>query len=364
MVCPAPKRHRRAKCPLTRSRGGRHLQCPADLAALAPPGDWVHYRDVVTNPSLVQPTSPENALAGIGLKIASVFAFMVMASAIKLAGQLPPGQMVFFRSFFAIIPICVYLLMSRQFLDAWKTERVGGHVIRGLLGVAGMSLGFYGLTHLPLTDAIAIGYARPLVTVVLGALILGEVVRRYRWGAVLVGFAGVMIISWPKLELLRGGGGDISQAFGAIATLAGAVVAGFATVLVRSLVATEKTTTIVLYASITASLIALLTVPLGWSPLDPMQATALVTAGVFGGLGQILLTQSYRHAETSTIAPFDYTSILLSIAIGILVFSEFPTWHTLVGSAIVIAAGIFIIYREHQLGLKRDKARSLVTPQG
>ena len=317
----------------------------------------------MTNPPLSPTTSQENALAGIGFKIASVFAFISMATAIKLAGQLPPGQIVFFRSVFALLPICLYLLVTQQFIGAWRTQRLSGHLARGLLGVCAMSLGFYGLTRLPLSDAIAIGYARPLITVVLGAVILGEVVRRYRWGAVIVGLVGVMIISWPSLQFLRGGG-DTSQALGAAATFAGACLAGLAFVLVRRLVETEKTTTIVLYFSVVASVLGLLTLPFGWSALTLAQATALIMAGFCGGLGQILLTQSYRYAETSTIAPFEYTSVVLSIVIGIVLFAEYPSGAMLVGSVIVVASGIFIIYREHRLGLQRGKARPLVPPQG
>ncbi|WP_306118107.1 MULTISPECIES: DMT family transporter [unclassified Roseitalea] len=309
------------------------------------------------------PTTRDAALLGIGLKIASVVAFLSMATAIKFAGPMPPGQMVFFRSFFALLPICAYLLVTRQFIEAWRTERIIGHLGRGVFGVTAMSLGFFGLTRLPLSDAIAIGYARPLITVVLGALILGEVVRRYRWGAVAVGFAGVMIISWPNLQLLRGQG-EAGQALGALATLGGAAVAAFVFVLVRTLVTTEKTTTIVLYFSVMASVLALFTIPFGWQMPTPQQAAALIAAGLFGGIGQLLVTQSYRYAETSVIAPFEYTSIVLSIAIGIVLFAEFPSWQTLVGSAIVVASGIFIIYRERKLGLEREKARQFVTPQG
>lgn len=308
-------------------------------------------------------STEKNPLLGIALKVSSVCAFMAMATLIKLAGQLPPGQMVFFRSFFAIVPIAVYLLVTRQFTEAWKTDRPLSHVLRGLVGVTAMGLGFFGLTRLPLPDAIAIGYARPLLTVVLGAVILGEVVRRYRWGAVIVGLIGVMIISWPNLQLVRGGG-DAGQALGAVATFIGALFAAFAFVLVRRLVDTEKTTTIVLYFSITASTIALFTVPFGWHALTWEQAAALIGAGFFGGFGQILLTQSYRYAETSTIAPFEYASVVLSIVIGIFLFAEYPSLATLVGSAIVVASGIFIIYREHRLGLERGKARPVTPPHG
>jgi drug/metabolite transporter (DMT)-like permease len=305
-------------------------------------------------------------MLAIAMKVGSVVAFMGMATAIKYAGQLPAGQIVFFRSFFAILPICAYLLAVGEMAGAWRTRHPVGHVMRGLVGVSAMALGFFGLTRLPLPDATAIGYARPLVTVILGAVLLGEVVRRYRWGAVIVGLLGVLIISWPKLQLFRGEGGfGGDEALGAVATFLSACIAGLAMVLVRRLLVTERTATIVLYFSVTASVFALATIPFGWEALNTTQTVSLILSGFCGGLGQILLTESYRHADVSTIAPFEYTSVLLSIVIGYFVFAEVPGWAMIIGSAIVTASGIFIIYREHQLGLQRKGvARRSVTPQG
>ena len=305
-------------------------------------------------------------MLAIGLKVGSVVAFMGMATAIKYAGQVPAGQIVFFRSVFAIVSICAYLLFVGELAGAWRTSHPVGHVMRGMVGVPSMALGFYGLTRLPLPDATAIGYARPLVTVMLGALLLGEVVRRYRWGAVIVGLFGVLIISWPKLQLFRGEGGfGGDEALGVVATFLSACIAGLAMVLVRRLLVTERTATIVLYFSVTASVFALLTIPFGWEALNMTQTIALILSGFCGGFGQIMLTESYRHGEVSTIAPFEYTSVLLSIVIGYFVFAEVPGWAMIVGSAIVTASGIFIIYRERQIGLKRKGvARRSVTPQG
>ncbi|MFZ2100107.1 MAG: DMT family transporter [Oricola sp.] len=306
-----------------------------------------------------------NPLLAIGLKVASVCAFVGMATAIKYAGAVPAGQIVFFRSFFALLPICAYLLTTGEFARSWKTSRPLGHVGRGLIGVSSMTLGFFGLTRLPLPDAIAIGYAGPLISVGLGALILGEVVRRYRWGAVTLGLIGVLIISWPKLQLFRGAGGfGGDEALGVAACFCAACISGLAMIMVRRLLDTEKTTTIVLYFSVTSSVFALATIPFGWLTLDPAQAISLIVAGFCGGVGQILMTQSYRHGDVSTIAPFEYTSVMLATAIGYFVFGELPSAWTLSGSAIVVASGIFIIYREHRLGIERKGARRVITPQG
>ena len=306
-----------------------------------------------------------NPMLGIALKVGSVCAFTAMAVCIKMAGQFPPGQLVFFRSFCAVLPIIAYLLATGQFAGVFRTNNIGSHIMRGAIGVLAMGLGFYGLTRIPLPDAIALSYARPLIIVALGAIILGETVGRYRWGAVLVGLLGVMIISWPKLELLRGEGGlGNQQALGAMATLGHAVVASFAYILVRKLIKSERTPTIVLYFSITASVFGLATLPFGWDMPQGWQWVALIASGFFGGFGQILVTQSYRYAETGTLAPFEYTSVVLSLVLGIWLFNETPTSATLIGSAIVVAAGIFIIYREHKLGLQRAAIKKASPGQG
>jgi drug/metabolite transporter (DMT)-like permease len=304
-------------------------------------------------------------LAGILLKTASVAVFVTMASLIKAAGNVPPGQIVFFRSCFAIFPILVFLAFRRELATAFRTSRPGSHVMRGLVGVSAMGLGFYALTVLPLPDAVTLNYAQPLLVVAFSALFLGETVRIFRWSAVVVGLIGVFIISWPKLVVLSEPAGMLrSEAFGVIAALAGAAISAVAMLLVRRLVHTERTATIVLWFSLTSTLAGLATLPFGWAALDRLQFALLVGAGFCGGLGQILLTQSYRHATLATIAPFEYTSILLAIAIGYYVFGDIPTIHTILGGAIVVGAGIFIIWREHRLGLERGAARRVVPPQG
>jgi len=307
-------------------------------------------------------TRHDNPLRAIGLKIASVAVFVGMATLIKLAGPLPAGQVAFFRSFFAIPPILVFFLLRRELPGVLVTSRPFGHVVRGTIGVCAMGLGFFGLARLPLPESITINYAQPLLVVVFSALILGETVRIYRWTAVVIGLVGVFIIAWPNLSLLADPaalGGE--AAVGVMATLCAAVASALAMILVRSLVHTERTGTIVLWFSMTASGLTLLTIPFGWSALTLYQVGALVLAGMCGGLGQLLMTESYRHAEASVVAPFEYTSMILGVLIGYLVFGDAPTLHMLVGGAIVVGAGLFIILREGKLGLERRKARKAST---
>lgn len=306
-----------------------------------------------------------NVMLGIGLKIASVCVFVCMSSLLKASDGIPAGQLVFFRSFFAIFPVVVFIAWQGQLRVAFKTREPFSHFWRGFVGVSAMSLSFYGLTKLPLPEAIALSYATPLLTVLCSAIFLHETVRLYRWSAVGVGLVGVLIILWPRMSFFTGAtefGGD--QAVGALATLGGAGMAAIAMLLVRKLVQTERTPTIVVYFSIASSLIALVSLPFGWAWPTGLQAIYLIMAGIAGGVAQILLTESYRHADMSAIAPFEYTSMLLGLAIGYLLFGDIPTVEMIIGATIVIGAGIFIIFREHRLGLARARAKKASTPQG
>jgi drug/metabolite transporter (DMT)-like permease len=217
---------------------------------------------------------------------------------------------------------------------------------------------------LPLPEAIALGYAMPIFATALAALVLGEVVRLYRWSAIFVGLGGVLVILWPRLTLIDRGFASSAETLGALLSLAASMLGALSIIQTRKLVETEQTATIVVYFSLICSACGLLTLPLGWNVPEPHIAALLVLAGICGGVGQLLLTESYRFADTSTIAPFEYTSMLFGLAIGFLAFGETPTITTMLGASIVIGAGLFIIYREHQLGLERARARKAVTPQG
>jgi drug/metabolite transporter (DMT)-like permease len=308
--------------------------------------------------------SASNPLVGIGLKIVSVAIFVAMASFIKAAGQLPAGQIVFFRSFFAILPVVLYLAYRGELRAAVYTTRPLAHIVRGLVGVSSMGLGFFALTRLPLPEAVTINYAQPLLVVVFSALFLGEVIRAYRWSAVAVGLVGVLIVSWPKLSLFGGVSAvDGDELAGVVAALVAASLSAIVMLQIRSLVRTEKSAVIVIWFSLTASAVGLLSIPFGWAQVSAWQAVFLVSAGICGGVAQIFMTEAYRHAEASTVAPFEYTSILLAIVVGYLAFGDKPTIHIVVGGAIVIGAGIFIVWRERQLGIERRRAREASTPQ-
>jgi drug/metabolite transporter (DMT)-like permease len=316
-----------------------------------------------TAPARYEPRDSRPLLA-IGLKVASIIVFLGMSICLKAAGALPLGQLVFYRSAFAIIPIMLMLAWQRKLLTGFRTSHPYSHVLRGLVGVFSMGLQFFALTRLPLPEAVTLNYAQPLFVIVFSAIFLGEVIRAYRWGAVAVGLVGVVIISWPNLSLFTSGSGFTNaQAAGVAAALTATAVSAVAMLLVRRLVKTEESATIVLWFSLTSTIAGLLTLPFGWAPLSWTQFSLLVGAGLCGGVAQILMTEGYRHAEVSTVAPFEYTSMIWAIAAGYFLFGEVASVNMLFGGLIVIGAGLFIIWREHRLGLERAAARR-VTPPG
>jgi drug/metabolite transporter (DMT)-like permease len=303
-------------------------------------------------------------LRGIAFKLGSVLVFIVMAAMIKAtADHVPAGQAVFFRSFFAIPVIVAWLIWRRELATGLKANAPMGHVWRGVVGTLAMGLGFAGLGYLPLPEVTAIGYAAPLLTVIFAAMFLGEEVRMFRISAVVLGMIGVLIVLAPRLSISPDAAGT-AEAFGAMLILASAVFAALAQVFVRKLVNTEKTAAIVFYFSLTATMLSLVTLPFGWVWPTSTETMILVGTGLLGGLGQILLTSSYRDADASLVAPFDYASMLFALLIGYFVFSEVPTWTMLGGAALIMTAGILIIWRERQLGLERARQRKAMTPQG
>lgn len=306
-----------------------------------------------------------NPLRGIGLKVLSVCVFMAMVTCIKVAApHVPTGEIVFFRSAFAIPVILVWLWYAHHLHDGLKTANPLGHLWRGLVGCGAMMMSFTALGLLPLPEVTAIGYAAPLLVTILAAMFLGETIRVYRIGAVMIGLAGVLIVLSPRLTVISAEAASKLETVGAMAALMAAVFAALAQVFVRKLVHVEKTMAIVFYFSLTCTVLSLISIPFGWVWPTRTEALLLVASGLLGGLGQILLTESYRHAETAVIAPFEYTSMLLAIGVGWVFFAEAPTTPILLGAALVVMAGLVIIYRERQLGIERGKARQSVTPQG
>lgn len=304
-----------------------------------------------------------NPLLGVALKLVSTVVFAGMVIAVKLVGdRVPPGEIVFFRSFFALIPVLGWLAWKGVLASSLKTERPLGHFVRSTYGVSSMFLWFAALQLLPIADALAISYGAPLLTVVLAAVLLGEKVRVYRWTAVVVGFTGVIVMLAPHLGGMGMHSSD-AAATGALLAFVSILFTALAGTQVRRLTFTEETGTIVVYFSIGCSLVSLVSVP-WWVMPSTHDLICLVAAGLVGGVGQLLMTQSYRYAHASLVAPLEYASMLWAVLYGYWIFGEVPGSTVVFGSAIVIGAGIYIVLRERRLGLISEQIRKPSPPAG
>ena len=285
---------------------------------------------------------------GISLKLSSTLAFALMVTLIKLVSdQIPPGEVLFARAFFGMVPVLVMLMVTGTFPRALRTRNKAGHIKRALVGTTSMFCWFASIVYLPLPDTTAINYSSPLFAVLFAALLLGERVRTYRYIAVAVGFVGVMIVLSEHLSDFSGIV-DEGRRLGAVLSLFSAVFAALAMITVRELTATESTAAIVFYFSASATVMSFITLPFGWVIPTGTEALILIAAGLFGGIGQLLMTTAYRYAEASVIAPFDYANMIWITTLSYAVFADVPSNLVFLGSAIVIGSGIFVFWRERR----------------
>jgi drug/metabolite transporter (DMT)-like permease len=308
-------------------------------------------------------------LTGICLKLLSTFAFTLMNGFIRLeSAEVPTGELVFFRSILAMLVLVGWLYSRGQFPQAIFTARPFGHLLRGLIGSGGMFFSFAALALLPLPDATALAFVAPLMGVAMAAVLLGEKVHAYRWAAVACGFGGVLVMLHDQLGLTQAP--DRLHRFGIGFALLAAICAAAAYTQTRRLTKTEKTGAIVFYFSLLTTLMggasfifpfvmpdrgavghfmaAQVWVWPGWGGM-----LVLCCIGILGGIAQICMTESYRLADASVVAAFDYTSMLWASFIGYFAFGDVPSASILWGAAIVAASGMFVIWREHVHGQLR-----------
>jgi drug/metabolite transporter (DMT)-like permease len=306
-----------------------------------------------------------NPSKGIAFKLISAALFAIMSALIRhLGARYPVGQVVFFRSVFAIIPVVLVYAWRGELAAVVHTERPLGQAGRGVLSIAGMFFNFGATARLPLVESNAISFSSPLFTVALSALVLNERVRIYRWSAVIIGFIGVLVVLSPHLsrEELTAAMGGAASLLGVIYAICGSATNAGTAIQTRRLTQSETTSSIVFYFSLSCALAGLATLPFGWVTPSGAEVAALIGIGVLGGTGHIFLTESYRYASASLVAPFDYTSMIWALVLGYAMFGETPTSEIVLGSAIIAAAGLFVIWRERQLALIRRRGGLAPTP--
>lgn len=316
------------------------MTTPADEASTA----------VLPAAKAVQLDRVDDTGRGIVFMLLAVGLFAVMDALVKWLGTTyPTMQLVFFRSLFALVPLAVLVFRSGS-LAALKTRNPLGHALRAFYGITALSLFFYAYVHMPLADVIAISFAAPIFVTALAVPLLGEKVGRRRWSAILVGFAGVVVMVRPD-----------SGVFDRIALIAlsGTVLYALVMVSLRKLSRTESSAAIVLYYSLTSTVVAGAFMPFQWVAPDPEGWVLLIALGLIGGLGQIAMTNAFRFADVSVVAPFDYTAMIWAALLGYFIWGDVPGANIWTGVAIVVASGIYIVHREAHLGLPRGIARRL-----
>jgi drug/metabolite transporter (DMT)-like permease len=259
---------------------------------------------------------------------------------VKTLGRtIDPFQIAFFRCFFGGLVVLPFLLASAGPL-AFRTQRLGGHVVRSAAGYLSMVLGWYAIVHLPLADATALSFSRPLFLVLLAVLFMGEVVRWRRWTATAVGFLGVLVMARPGLHQVD---------LGLAAAISGAFCVAVVSVMIKSLTATERPATILFYFGLLSSLVAIGPALWVWRAPTLVELVMLVWIGAVGALGQYFTIRAFRIAEATVVDPFDYTRLLFATLFGFMFFSEVPDVYTLIGAVIIVGSTFYIARREAQL---------------
>lgn len=286
---------------------------------------------------------PHHPVLGSLFKLASVVFLSGLAACVKYLGAaIPVGQTIFFRGAISLVVLALVAAATGG-LHRLKTDNWRAHAGRSLAGTASMFCWFTALSMIPFADATIIGFTVPMFLTILAMLILGERIHRYRWTALALGCLGVVVMIGPHVTLANG------SALGVSIGLLAAVSAAFALMFLRSMSGHEHAVTITFYFFLTSTVCAGLTALAGWPWPTRTQWIVLVSAGLLGVCGQLLMTYSYRYAEASTIAPLEYSSLIVAVTIGYFVFGEIPYLSTWIGAPLVIIAGLIILWREYQI---------------
>ncbi|WP_390912464.1 EamA family transporter [Pseudosulfitobacter sp. SM2401] len=255
---------------------------------------------------------------GITLRVLSGLLFAGMVICVKAVSEaVPLGEIVFFRSAFAIIPLVIFLWLRREFPQGLATKRPFDHLLRASFGALALFASFAAIARLNLAEAVLIAQLSPVLMAVGAVWLLGERLTIWRACGLMLGFAGVVAMVWPEIGT---GGASDARLIGLLLALMSAILGALALIMVRSLNRTESPGAIALYFVIASMFGALLTLPIGWVMPSGWTLIMLVGAGVFGGFAHIAMTLAFRYAEATRLAPFEYIALLWPLLADLLVF--------------------------------------------
>lgn len=293
-----------------------------------------------SSPDLVVPAQParrEHVPLGILYMVGATIMFAGSSAVSKwLVASYPVGEVLFTRTAVSLVA-CALFIMPQTGLAVFRTHRLGHHVMRSVSQGFSQTFLLIAFSLMPLASAIAINFSAPLFAILVSALLLKEAVGLARWAALLVGFCGVLIVTQPGAETFQ---------IGALFALANAVLYGSVTAAVRGMTATESAGTLTLYQLTLLTALFTLFLPLGWISPTPVDAGWIVFNGVSNAVGQYWWTRALHLAPASAVAPFYYLSLIWASILGFAIWGDVPTIALVTGSVVVVASGLFLIWRE------------------
>ena len=266
----------------------------------------------------------------------SVCAFSVMDLIVKWSDNYPLGEVIFFRGFFGLV-FYFFVIPRERIKDFYYTKRLGLHFVRCFFGLVALLSIFTALRNLPLATVTSISFAAPIFTTIFSIFLLKEKVGYFRWLAVIVGFVGIIIITEPGLSSL-----NFYYIFPIIFVLGMSYVA----ITIRQLSSTEPVWLISLNFSVVIMLAGVFTIPYGWIIPDIKDLLLLSLIGIFGGVANLWLSQSYKLSEVSLVTPLKYLALVFAIIFGYFIWEEIPSIKTLLGASLVVISSVIIFRRE------------------
>lgn len=285
----------------------------------------------------------ERPLYAIGLRLLAMAMLSATFALIKLLGHRGVNlvELVFYRQFFAL-PIVYGWIAATMGPMGFATRRVSRHVTRTGVGLVSMIFNFGAVMLLPLAESTTIGFTTPIFATILSAVILREKTGIHRWSAVIIGFVGVIIMARP--------GSAHFPPFGLFVAIIAAIGVAVISIILRELSRTEEAPVIVFWFSVLSLPPAALALIWFGQMHDAETFLLLGALGIAGGIAQLLLTSALRWGPVSIVLPMDYSQILWATLLGWLLWDALPISSTLAGAALIIASGLYIVWREHRLG--------------
>jgi drug/metabolite transporter (DMT)-like permease len=248
----------------------------------------------------------------------------------------PIGEVLFVRAVTSLVGASLVILPYAG-LAVFRTKRLRDHLVRGVSQSCSQTFLVIAFSLMPLASAVAINFSAPLFATIAAIVFLKEAVGPVRWGALIIGFLGVLLVTSPGVDTFQAG---------SLFALANAVLFGTVTVGVRGMTATETAETLTMYQMVVLTAVFTLSLPLGWVTPTAADWGAMVVNGLGNALGQYLWTRALHLAPTSAVVPFNYFSLVWAIILGFLVWGDIPSAALLAGSAIVVASGMFLLWHE------------------